>query len=467
MSTLRIRVAKFLDGVTKVEYGVVASIHRISDGSRSTDPQAWDQKQVVVPISNSPDIHKDIRVGPGNYLVEATLPSGITLRSKAELLSTDDRVDVTLLANESPHEWLSWQQLGGFVESSPESYEAARSQAISLSRPESTRRKTTSSKRARRKKASGSDYGRYEGERSRISSSTQGKVRKPTVRMEILDLDMVDRQADFMFPVVKRRRNVQRLELSPMAGDEIADLYTFDRNTGSAKRRSFLTVDYPDKVRYFAALPIPWERISRTGSGRIEALVRRLPTETASRDFNTLNRVSVTVQDTIVSTLISYLGTGRLQYAAMLLGEAHDLLLGKRLNPIAAAAGGYVLMYHLNSDAHPDWLGWIGNLADWFEWLPDGAILNGWRILNSTESDDTVDRAGEEFLRAVRRGLPIFSHGVSLLRDGLEICCNELEEDSGLLSPLRDSLKMVKRTARYTSPRHPFTTMIYQSQVSE
>jgi hypothetical protein len=51
------------------------------------------------------------------------------------------------------------------------------------------------------------------------------------------------------------------------------------------------------------------------------------------------------------------------------------------------------------------------NLANWFPWLPDGAIIAAELSFRRGERDD-AEKWVEE---ALRRGLPMFSDGLSLL----------------------------------------------------
>jgi hypothetical protein len=109
-----------------------------------------------------------------------------------------------------------------------------------------------------------------------------------------------------------------------------------------------------------------------------------------------------------VEALASYLITGGLRQAAELAPAAATLLREKGENPVAAALGGYVLLRLGRLDKLRDW---PMNLANWFSWLPDGAIIAA-ELSFRRGALDEAERWVEE---ALHRGPPMFSDGLSLL----------------------------------------------------
>ena len=87
---------------------------------------------------------------------------------------------------------------------------------------------------------------------------------------------------------------------------------------------------------------------------------------------------------------------------------AEQLLQGKMADPIGAIIGGYALLKLHELDRMHDW---PDNLANWFETLPDGAVIAG--AVAARRGDD--EAAGNWFKKAMERGIPIFSEGLSLL----------------------------------------------------
>jgi len=98
--------------------------------------------------------------------------------------------------------------------------------------------------------------------------------------------------------------------------------------------------------------------------------------------------------------------------ASDLSSEAEQLMQAKMADPFGAALGGYALIRlgRLDMLHH-----WPRNLADWFSWLPDGAIIAGEESALEGDHETAITQVCE----AGRRGLPVFSAGLSLLASRL------------------------------------------------
>jgi hypothetical protein len=105
-----------------------------------------------------------------------------------------------------------------------------------------------------------------------------------------------------------------------------------------------------------------------------------------------------------------FLAAGEEEQAALLISgrEAEALLQAKMTDPIGAAIGGYVLLRLHEVERTHDW---TDNLAAWFGWLPDGAVIAGEKAAMLGDHR----RALTHFLQAGQRGLPIFTDGFSIL----------------------------------------------------
>lgn len=103
-----------------------------------------------------------------------------------------------------------------------------------------------------------------------------------------------------------------------------------------------------------------------------------------------------------------YLHSGHLHEAASVGGDAEQLLQQKMADPFGAALGGYALLRSGQLDRLHHW---PRNLADWFPWLPDGAVIAGEEA--ALEGDHAV--AIHYVCEAAARGLPVFAPGLSLL----------------------------------------------------
>ena len=73
-----------------------------------------------------------------------------------------------------------------------------------------------------------------------------------------------------------------------------------------------------------------------------------------------------------MDTCAGYLVGGRPDHVLTLAESAEAMLRGKVANPIGAALGGYALLRLNELDRLHDW---PDNLAQWFDWLPDGAVI--------------------------------------------------------------------------------------------
>jgi hypothetical protein len=107
--------------------------------------------------------------------------------------------------------------------------------------------------------------------------------------------------------------------------------------------------------------------------------------------------------------LLEFVYQGDRQAAATI---ARTLVSEKYQSAPLAAVGGYYLLDTGAERSISD--GWWRNLAR-IDWLPDGAIVAGWRALRS----ESPEAALPLFLEAAQRGLPLFTRGLHLLIEGL------------------------------------------------
>jgi hypothetical protein len=122
---------------------------------------------------------------------------------------------------------------------------------------------------------------------------------------------------------------------------------------------------------------------------------------------------SVTLPDSpLVDTVARYLYSGNLQQAATIASSAEQLLDHKSSHPFGAALGGYALLRLGERDLLGEW---PRNVARWFPWLPDGAIVAGAAAALAGDHG----RAAHCFCEAAERGLPAFVDGFSMLLSGL------------------------------------------------
>jgi hypothetical protein len=108
-----------------------------------------------------------------------------------------------------------------------------------------------------------------------------------------------------------------------------------------------------------------------------------------------------------------------------LIGDAERLVQQKLGDPSAAAVGGYYLLRAQKLDRLHDW---TQNLDNWFPWLPDGAVIHAWHLLRQERPD--VERARDRLLEAERRGVPLYTQGLRMLFDGLDLLARKLGDEN-------------------------------------
>jgi hypothetical protein len=126
--------------------------------------------------------------------------------------------------------------------------------------------------------------------------------------------------------------------------------------------------------------------------------------------------------------LFAYVQRGALdlarEAAPALIEQAESLLVDKGANPIHATIAAYTLL-KIGDTAHGPWM---ANLAGLFPFLPDGAIIYGWHLIHTGQAE----QAPAQFHAALSRGLPIYTTGVRLLRDGLNFVAGIHRDDAQL-----------------------------------
>jgi hypothetical protein len=117
--------------------------------------------------------------------------------------------------------------------------------------------------------------------------------------------------------------------------------------------------------------------------------------------------------------LLGYLNHDLLGDAELLLGSpdlAEGLLLAKREDPVAAAAGAFALLRMNDLDRLHDW---TANLANWFPWLSDGLVARAEHLARIGEHEQAVGL----LRRLPKHGLPALSIGLTYAADRLRTYC--------------------------------------------
>lgn len=194
---------------------------------------------------------------------------------------------------------------------------------------------------------------------------------------------------------------------------------------------------------------VPWKFVALPPTQDAMVLVR--PTA-APHGFGHPVDVVVSSDDWWMETLLSLLQRGDLSQASRMDDAGHfaeQMLYGKVSNPSRAAVGGYYLLRVRDFGRLHDW---ANNLANWNDWMPDGAIIHAWQMLEQarsargSEAKSTFAPACDRLLEALRRGVPLYTEGLRLLRDGLTMFANR-KEDTERQARAQRALAMVNAYA--------------------
>jgi hypothetical protein len=155
-----------------------------------------------------------------------------------------------------------------------------------------------------------------------------------------------------------------------------------------------------------------------------QTLTARLPGNTRSAylradDISNTQRVvslRVASESPTADTVGAYLARGDYYSAEAMMPwakQAESLLQQKLADPYAATVSAYLLLRLERFDLMHNW---PKNLADWFPELSDGCVI--WASQLLAQKRDTQE-AAEYLLKAVERGLPVYTEGLRLLTQQL------------------------------------------------
>ncbi|MFD5367389.1 hypothetical protein [Streptomyces sp. NPDC127103] len=409
-------------------------------------------RNILVPCGRSPE-PTSYPVDPGRYLVSVTLPSGMVLTKDAE--AVDGRsAPVDFDMTDSPYGTHAWQYLMGNIEPErvyhgatgvplPESV-ASRSMVAPAAADDGFLPESAVDVPARATWVGDSLPARW-------SYASMLALEQDPARPSVAPL--IARSAPRPLPVpADHGADVTPLyrfgpdgpvsapgDPVPVAGSD-GPVPTAGSDSpapaagagGPVGERQFLVVEAAGAVR-LVTLPLPW------GTSEVEVLVnlRQSPTGSA---------VAVTVRDPRLGAGIAYMAQGALDTAAHLLTDVGKALHSAPANPLAAAAGSYVLLGtdHRADETH--WDPWLRLLADRYPWLSDGAILKAVRLLRRPGADLREARNG--LVDAFDRGIPFYTLGLTWLADGLAAFPDDPE--------CATRLDQVRRLSWLADMREPF-----------
>lgn len=131
--------------------------------------------------------------------------------------------------------------------------------------------------------------------------------------------------------------------------------------------------------------------------------------------------IAVSTDNWASEALIALLTAGAMEEAATLTNaeKAERLLFEKNEDPAAAAVGGYFL---LKMGELGRMHNWANNLANRFPYLPDGAVIHAWQLLQEKQNTiQHIKTISDRLVEALRRGIPVYTEGFRLLYRGLKM----------------------------------------------
>jgi hypothetical protein len=145
------------------------------------------------------------------------------------------------------------------------------------------------------------------------------------------------------------------------------------------------------------------------------------------------------------------LHNGQVETATLLAAER--LLFEKLANPTGAAIGGY---YLLMAGDFQRMHNWPGNFESWKDYLPDAAIIHGLeKLWEPDDSKRDLQAASQSLIRASLLGPPVFTIGLKLLRQGLELLNRHLTDPA-----LDGALRLVNSYGNAADADKPYTTFL-------
>ncbi|MGR9556491.1 hypothetical protein ACU8MG_25465 (plasmid) [Rhizobium leguminosarum] len=348
--------------------GAVATLRQLSDDQGN--PVRGASTDVTIPANNHGNANS-VDVAPGRWLVEATLPSGEIITTEVAV-EKDEDLSVPLHSLEhSPHEWLGMQYLVGNIEGE----QTLQRLSSRKSTPETV-------------------------ERDMLARNSPPVVRFPNRESAL--------QGAAAWQGIFMSADDKPLAQKPFMEDSGRVTWLYQAQ-GIDPHRHLACVEWMGED-FAVSLPLPWMTVRFQDFATAEIMVGLEPRENKIR-------IGVVVSDPDFAPMAGLMTAATLPKAAIAFDQARDLLFGKGEHPLAATAGGYVL---LAAGRHEDsWHGWVDNLANWFPEIPDGAILRAALRLRFPKAQASDAEAKASLIEAFDRGIPYYSAGISWLLDGL------------------------------------------------
>ena len=449
------------------------------------------------------DTPTEVALDPGEYIVRVFLPSG-DVQAESVVLAAGGQRQLRFELPPSPHEWLAAAASVGVVQTLP-SPAHARALEVALNQQTTTVWSTDGQLGAfpstvpvpfpgpddpfrtiaRRQAAEDAVQEIERNTRAIDRISGRARVRKVEGWRWITRVDLRRRWpskalsahelALWWTGAPTRKPNKLRIDI---ADERNARLRAPGRVIGRIGRndRAFVAVRDPVGGGHYAVYPEGWDSTTKSRIGEyappsvlLTVAVGTRATAPAAGEAAVRWRCASEIDDVEAMSLLGFLNTGQAAAGHLMLQRARDWLCEKIVNPVAAAAGAYMLLAsgeEANASVSPKWRSWVRNLYRWFPELPDGAIAMAQMALayGETGRGDAIDveKLRGYALDAVRRGLPYLGHGVRVLTDIL-VALQGDDESAGRTGPAVDdtrrALSLVRQLGRITVPGEFFTVL--------
>ncbi|WP_293646934.1 hypothetical protein [Thiolapillus sp.] len=391
---------------------------------------------------------------PGEYLIQLSLPNGGVITQNFTVQAGEDTRVIITIPHEGPHEWSSLHAMtgkfaqeavatGGYMRPM-----AARSQSYAQlsADPESGYALSwlAPDQNPADGMLSGDQVLRELGELMSRAPDVRSATAKLGTAIPVEEPSLED--GDFA---------LFRFKHGGLQAGESTDDEDFFLGPGSNMDRRFLLQQSAFGAQLIS-LPTPWT--TPQGQEVVELLIKK------HSIFEELD-YAMTIGDPMINTLLGYINMGAVHLAQRLLDveQAQQMLYEKISYPLAATIGGYVLVLGRNTGEYRSqadvWKSWVENLDHWFEWLPDGAILNASMQLMEKQPD--LEKARDALMRAFSRGLPYFTFGLKQLLDGMRFFAGKGDAEA------QGCLDVLKVIAAGVDSGSPFLTVTVASSWEE
>ncbi|MEW7848455.1 hypothetical protein AB2N08_07120 [Massilia aurea] len=228
------------------------------------------------------------------------------------------------------------------------------------------------------------------------------------------------------------------------------------------RRKALLRIKFSDQA-FSVVLP----QISPDEGGNVDPLTLEISYVNervrCTSEIDRLRGVRLHTTDPKFDAVTQFLADGEMPNAVKVWTSlAKKMLFNKHKDPVAAAAAALVLVHASMGEALPDadkakWESWLHTLRKDFYTISDGAVGDAWiNALRPGDQHVQMTEASLSFELAVRRGLPMFTEAVRLLKRGAEWAFENNKNS--------DELNAIRWLTRQVVPGNALTTIRHEEK---